>query len=50
MERFGDTDEPVIALGPKGEVDGIWYVLLVICCHHRIFADIPGISIASLES
>lgn len=29
MERFGDTDEPVIALGPKGEVDGIWYVLLV---------------------
>lgn len=29
MERFGDTDEPLIALGPKGEVDGIWYVLLV---------------------
>ncbi|KAM5435420.1 putative acid phosphatase [Microsporum canis] len=23
MERFGDADEPVIALGPKGEVDGI---------------------------
>lgn len=26
LERFGSDDGPVIAAGPEGEVDGIWYV------------------------
>lgn len=26
METFGQKDEPVVATGPGGEVDGIWQV------------------------
>jgi len=25
LETFGENDEPVLAAGPKGEVDGVWY-------------------------
>jgi hypothetical protein len=25
---FGEDDGPVIAAGPKGQVDGVWYVNL----------------------
>lgn len=26
LERFGEDDGPVVAAGPGGEVDGVWYV------------------------
>lgn len=26
IETFGNDDEPVVAAGPKGEFDGIWWV------------------------
>lgn len=29
LETFGNDDGPLIAAGPAGEVDGIWYVLLL---------------------
>jgi len=25
LETFGEDDSPVLAAGPKGEVDGVWY-------------------------
>jgi acid phosphatase len=26
LETFGDDDSPVVATGPEGEYDNIWYV------------------------
>ena len=26
LERFGEDDGPIIAAGPSGEVDGVWWV------------------------
>lgn len=34
LERFGSDDGPVIAAGPEGEVDGIWYGASLHCKIH----------------
>ena len=26
LERFGEDDGPIVAAGPNGEVDGVWWV------------------------
>jgi hypothetical protein len=26
LERFGEDDGPIVAAGPSGEVDGVWWV------------------------
>lgn len=33
LERFGEDDGPVVAAGPRGEVDGIWSVVFIDFCH-----------------
>ena len=30
LETFGEDDGPVIASGPKGEIDGVWYLALLL--------------------
>lgn len=36
MERFGDNDEAVVAVGPDGEGEGIWQVPLLHSVEHPL--------------
>jgi hypothetical protein len=40
LETFGNDDGPVIAAGPNGEFDAIWFVLPYDKTHHLLTSSI----------
>lgn len=37
MEAFGDKDEAVVAVGPGGEIEAMWCVLISLCPYTGIY-------------